>query len=45
MGNLKNALDDALESLGNAAKDLSSIEVTTLSGDIKQVFNAEGNLD
>lgn len=45
MGKLKNALEDALKTLEGAAKDLSSIEVTTLTGDIKQVFNEDGNID
>lgn len=40
-GKLKSALEDALSSLGTAAKDLSSIEVTTLSGDVKQIFNGD----
>ncbi|MFK7951195.1 MAG: hypothetical protein AB8G11_26680 [Saprospiraceae bacterium] len=45
MGKLKSALEDALKTLEGAAKDLSSIEVTTLTGDIKQVFNDDGNID
>lgn len=45
MGKLKESLEQALETLTDAAKDLSSIEVTTLTGDIKQVFNDEGDID
>lgn len=45
MGHLKNALEKALESLEKAAKDLSSIEVTTLTGDIKQTFDEHGEID
>jgi hypothetical protein len=40
-GKLRGALEKALESLEAAGKDLSSIEVTTLSGDVKQIFNGE----
>lgn len=40
-GKLKAALERALDSLDEAAKDLSSIEVTTLSGDVKQIFNGD----
>lgn len=40
-GKLRSALEKALESLEEAGKDLSSIEVTTLSGDVKQIFNGE----
>ncbi len=40
-GKLRNALQEALDSLKEAGKDLSSIEVTTLSGDVKQIFNGE----
>jgi len=40
-GKLKAALEKALESLEAAGKDLSSIEVTTLSGDVKQIFNGD----
>lgn len=45
MGKLRDSLEEALGTLGKAAKDLSSIEVTTLTGDIKQVFNDDGDID
>ncbi|PID94812.1 MAG: hypothetical protein CSA95_02175 [Bacteroidetes bacterium] len=41
MKNLKEALSGVLETINGAAKDVSSVEVTTLTGDVKKVFNGE----
>lgn len=44
-GKLKTALENALATLDKAAKDLSSVEVTTLTGDVKQIFNDDREID
>ncbi len=40
-GKLRETLEKALDSLKDAATDLSTIEVTTLSGDVKEIFNGD----
>jgi hypothetical protein len=45
MGNLRDALKGALNGLEGAVKDLSTIEVTTLTGDIKLIFDGSGNIN
>lgn len=43
---LKEKLENALDSLGNAIKDLSSLDVTTLSGDITAIYaTQQGEFD
>ena len=41
MSNLKETLGKVLESLKNAATDISTIEVTTLTGNVKKIFNGD----
>jgi hypothetical protein len=41
MGNLRNALQTAFDKVAAEINDLSTIEVTTLTGDIRHVFNGE----
>jgi len=41
MSNLKVTLDKVLKSLNNAATDLSTIEVTTLTGNVTKLFNGD----
>lgn len=41
MNNLKETLGKVLESLNDVAADLSTIEVTTLTGNVKALFNGE----
>lgn len=38
---LKEKLQEKLEELGNAIQDLTTLDVTTLSGDVNQVINQE----
>ena len=38
---LKEKLKEKLEELGNAIQDLTTLDVTTLSGDVNQVINSD----
>lgn len=38
---LKEKLTEKLEELGNAIQDLTTLDVTTLSGDVNQVINSQ----
>ncbi len=45
MENLRDALDGVLKTIKDAAKDFSSVEVTTMTGDVKKIFNDEQKID
>jgi hypothetical protein len=43
--NLKKVVNKALESLGDVIADLATIEVTTLTGDVKLVLDGNNGID
>jgi hypothetical protein len=43
--NLKSVIEKALKSLEKAATDLATVEVTTLTGDVKHVLDGEKGID
>jgi hypothetical protein len=45
MADLKQILNDAVDTLNNKIKDLSTISVTTITGDVAGIFDTNNKID